>query len=277
MKKILIPIDFSDCSMNAVEFGTEIARQVQAKIILMHAFAVPIPGITETLREVERMYVEEENEIHEKLKRIGDQIASYKDIYGNNLDCTNLVMQGGADGSIMQITIEQQPDLIIMGTVGNKGWENILGSTAIGVIRSSICPVLVIPSLAHYAPLKDILMAVDLPLHSIVPIKKTLDFSDIFGADITVVHVSSYKNEKREELYKLKTDCLNAKLDKLKFHSITSEKVEDGILQFLKVNDFQLVVLLKEEHFFLEGLFRKSFIKHLVLNSNKPILIMNDK
>jgi nucleotide-binding universal stress UspA family protein len=49
MKKILIPTDFSECAINAVQYGVELAKVFNAEIILCHSFSVPLPGITDTL------------------------------------------------------------------------------------------------------------------------------------------------------------------------------------------------------------------------------------
>jgi nucleotide-binding universal stress UspA family protein len=166
-----------------------------------------------------------------------------------------------------------------MGTVGNNGWENILGSTTVGIIRRIKRPIIVVPSGLSFTGFKDILISIDFPVHGIKSIQEVVEFARLFNARIQVGHVSSHEEDRqnREKLDHFKEECYKAGITDLDFHTILSSKAGEAIIDFIETNNFQLIALLKERRAFFEGLFHQSFIKQLVLDSKRPLLILSDE
>jgi nucleotide-binding universal stress UspA family protein len=274
MKKLLIPIDFSECSLNAVKYGLGLAKIMRAEIILCHAFAVPIPGITDTLHKVEKLYIEQERSLNAQLGKISDEISSNKDNTGNRIKCSYFLIQSSPTEGVIHYASQFMPDFIVIGTVGNNGWENILGSTTVGIIRRINRPVIVVPSGASFTSIQDILISIDFPLHGIKSIKELVKF-----ARVQVGHVSSeeYEGKENEKLNDFKDECYKEGIRDIDFHTIRSSKASKAIIDFIETNNFQLIALLKERRAFFEGLFHQSFIKQLVMDSKRPLLILTDE
>jgi nucleotide-binding universal stress UspA family protein len=279
MKKILIPIDFSECSLNAVKYGIELAKVMEAEIILCHSFGIIIPGVTETLHDVEQKYIEEEEHFNSELNRISLEIFTHLDKSKNQLKCRHFLIQSGPIEGIAHFVAQFVPEYIVMGTVGSNGWDNILGSTTVGVIRRINTPVIVVPSAAVFIPLKNIFISVDFPVHNIRCIKEVTELASLFNAMVMTGHANTFEEDQsggREKINLLKDECSKTGIN-TQFHTILSSHPDDAILDFIETNDFQLIVLLKERREFFENLFHKSFIKKLVLESQKPLLIMSDQ
>src|SRR5687768_9230307 len=145
MKTILVPVDFSEQSRNAVDYAAEMALYTKSKLILLHIYdntppALDIPMVV-PMTEVERG-------IKEELNRISRNIEQK---YGDNLIQRSLVKLGFVVEEINLAAEENNVDLIIMGMAG-AGYlaERLLGSTATSVIRRSKKPVLVIGSQMHF-------------------------------------------------------------------------------------------------------------------------------
>jgi nucleotide-binding universal stress UspA family protein len=278
MKKILIPVDFSDCSLNAVKYGTELAKVIEAEIILCHSFGIIVPGVTDTLHDVQQKYIEEKH-FDSELNKISQEISSHLDKSKNPLKCRHFLIQSGPIEGIAHFTAQFAPEYILMGTVGSNGWDNVLGSTTVGVIRRINTPVIVVPSTVVFVPPQNIFISVDFPLHNIRCIKQVTQFTSLFNAMVMVGHVSTFEEDQsggREKMNLLRDECSRAGLN-IQFHTILSSRPDEAILDFIQTNDFQLIVLLKERKDFFESLFHKSFIKELVLESKKPLLIMADQ
>ncbi|MFN0158591.1 MAG: universal stress protein [Bacteroidota bacterium] len=141
ISRILVPMDFSAHSKNALKYAISMAEQFNAALYLVYIVEptvypadlgfgqVVIPGIEDELREKGAAELQEliENEIHGRVK------------------ASSSVRTGKPHQEILVEAKEKKIDLIIIATHGHTGVENMLfGSTAARVIRTAICPVLTI-------------------------------------------------------------------------------------------------------------------------------------
>ncbi len=139
LKQILVPIDFSDCSLWALDFALTLAVPFGAKIILLHVVEPAVYqqghlGITPPLEETNYNLVEAGRE------RL---LALVKNRVGQRLRTETLVRLGRAHSEIPDTAKALSADLIVMGTHGYTGLKHVLlGSTTERVVRHAPCPVL---------------------------------------------------------------------------------------------------------------------------------------
>jgi nucleotide-binding universal stress UspA family protein len=279
MKKILVPIDFSECSINALNYGVELAKITDAEIMICHALSVPIPGIMDTLHGIQKKYAEEEKKANVTLEKISQEISSQKHNSGGKIKCDFSVIQGGAVEVISDVAAQFKPDYIVIGTVGNKGWENVLGSTTLNSIRTINMPIIAVPLNAKFVNFKNVLISIDSPNHHINSIRQVRDLAKIFNSRVVVSHVTSFGEHQRfisEKFNQIKDECHKQGIRDIDFQTLLSTEGTDAIIDFVEKNNFQLIVLLKEKHSFFDGMFHKSFIKRLVMDCKKPLLVLND-
>lgn len=134
--KILIAIDGSEHSKKAMEVVAKVAKDLNAKIDLIHVvvmidenfkYGVPTPGIREALEE-EGIAILRDGEDFFKKKGI-----KVKEILEHGEPSDAIIQQGKAY------------DLIVMGTVGRTGIEKfLLGSVSERVVRHATCSTLII-------------------------------------------------------------------------------------------------------------------------------------
>jgi universal stress protein A len=140
-RKILCPVDFDDNSMAALEIGCKVAVQNEASLCLIHVVKVPADS-TEMPPEALKPYPVWEREAKLKLDRIAsERIPSV--IRGGTFTRT-----GFPAGQVTAATEDLDVDLIVMATHGHSRSavkHLFLGSVAERVVRSSLCPVLVVP------------------------------------------------------------------------------------------------------------------------------------
>ena len=146
IQRILVPIDFSEHSKNALKYAIPFAEKFKASIDLIYVVEPTIypadfsfgqigfPNVEEELRT--RGIVELENLI---TKEIAGRVVSRK-----------TVRTGKPFYEINQYALEENISLIIIATHGHTEMEQILfGSTAEKVVRKAPCPVLVVRSGEH--------------------------------------------------------------------------------------------------------------------------------
>ena len=141
VKRILVPIDFSEHSKNALQYAIPFAKQFDAELLLVYIVEptiypadfsfgqVGIPSLEAEMREKGK----------ESLKRlVKEQVAG-------EVSARTIIHTGKPFLEIINVAREEKVDLIIIATHGHSGVEHILfGGTAEKVVRKAHCPVLVV-------------------------------------------------------------------------------------------------------------------------------------
>ncbi|HET9867778.1 MAG TPA: universal stress protein [Nitrospira sp.] len=141
LKRILVPTDFSDCSLDALEYAAVVASQSKASVELLHVLEPVYYGLDFTF--------EHAGERERKRK----QIAQVLEDVSADLSKAGILVKTGIRGGIPPDTILEYvqtsaSDLIIMGTHGRRGLSHLMtGSVTEAVLRRGRCPVLAVRKL----------------------------------------------------------------------------------------------------------------------------------
>jgi nucleotide-binding universal stress UspA family protein len=141
IRSILVPIDFSVHSKNALKYAVPLAEKFNASLHLVYVVEptiypadlgfgqVVLPGVEEELRE----------------KGEGELDALRRREIGKRVKATTAVRTGNPHQEILREAEEKGVDLIVVATHGHSGVEHMLfGSTADRIVRRSKVPVLTI-------------------------------------------------------------------------------------------------------------------------------------
>jgi nucleotide-binding universal stress UspA family protein len=137
IKRVLVPIDFSPCSLRALDYAVVLAEGCHAKLILLH--------VVESARYSDEYFgaSADENAPHIKAEREHLAETSRKRI-GHRVASETLVRMGRPWSEIPDTAKALGVDLIVMGKHGSNPKKDTFGSTAEGVLRHAHCPVLTI-------------------------------------------------------------------------------------------------------------------------------------
>ena len=136
-KNILIPVDLSEASDPAAERAKSLAELSGAKITLLHVVDyLPPQFIAAQLPEG---YSTEKA----LMDRAATQMEEWAEATGLG-DCAKMVRMGSAKRIIVEVAKENECDLIVMSSHGDRGIARIIGSTARGVLHDAACDVLVV-------------------------------------------------------------------------------------------------------------------------------------
>jgi universal stress protein A len=144
--RLLVPIDFSEHSKNALKYAVPFAEKFKASIDLIYVVEPTIYPADFSFGQIGFPNIEEElrtrgsDELENLIKKeIAGKVVSRK-----------VVRIGKPFYEINQYALEENMSLIIIATHGHTGMEQILfGSTAEKVVRKAPCPVLVVRSGEH--------------------------------------------------------------------------------------------------------------------------------
>jgi nucleotide-binding universal stress UspA family protein len=143
IRNILVPIDFSKMSIQAIKTAGGLAQRFAATIHLAHVrqfdyagFSAPAPPLV----PFSLMTYDQEGE-----KKVLNELNALAGKYCVSSATCHMLSGGPAFDEICRVAQEIPADLIVMPTHGRTGWKHVfLGSTAEKIVRHSPCPVLVV-------------------------------------------------------------------------------------------------------------------------------------
>jgi nucleotide-binding universal stress UspA family protein len=147
LKQILIPIDFSDYSDQALRWGVSLAQKYGAQLLLLHVIPEVLEEVSARESTGEQLVIDLTAEVEAQLHEIARQ--GLKE--GVAVDMR--VADGEPADAILRMARQEKIDLIVMGTHGRTGLSHLLlGSTAEAVVRAAACPVFTVRASATHAP-----------------------------------------------------------------------------------------------------------------------------
>ena len=141
IRRILVPVDFSEPSLGALRYAVALARMLQASLDVLHVVeAVAYAPMVGPTFDLERLREEREHGARRKLEQLVARLGKRR---GRK---QVLLRVGTAARSIVYEAKRRSYDLIVMATQGRHGvgrW--LLGSVAERVVRTADCLVLIVP------------------------------------------------------------------------------------------------------------------------------------
>lgn len=144
LKKILCPIDHSDCSKEALKYAVSFAMKDEAELYLLHV--IDVRTFDESFNMTSKPLPDDETikQLKEKLLEcVPEEIRS-------DMRIEPIVVQGVPFSEIISIAKEKEISVVVMGTHGRTGIAHImLGSVSEKVVRKAPCPVLTVRQSKH--------------------------------------------------------------------------------------------------------------------------------
>ncbi|MDQ6668218.1 MAG: universal stress protein [Thermoproteota archaeon] len=142
MRKILVPIDGSECSLNAAKYAIKVAKDENAELFCIHVIASVPYGYASSPPAIDQYF----KDIEEKAQSWFDKVRDMAKNEGiPELKTETFANVKSVIGSIIDYATGRDVDLIVIGTRGRTGLKRFLmGSVANGVVQHAHCPVLLV-------------------------------------------------------------------------------------------------------------------------------------
>lgn len=137
---VLVPVDFSDCSLEAFEYAVQVAKQCQAAVTLLHVL-----GASSYSLDFELTHLDAYKQLRQKAESRLGQLTSV--LHAQDIQANYRLNDLPAADAILDDLQDVQADLIVMGTHGRRGFSRLLmGNVTSAVLRRAPCPVLTVKS-----------------------------------------------------------------------------------------------------------------------------------
>ncbi|HET8860485.1 universal stress protein [Marivirga sp.] len=275
IKHILVPTDFSECAMNALNYATKFAKHInpQAKITILNAYSVPLgSGDFNISYDVGESEEEIKKFIDSEFLKIEDSTPILKEFRYQTIKMEDYVKDAVED-----FCAKNAVDLIIMGTKGASGVDEvILGTNAHRVIKAEVPHVLVIPQHAKYEDIKNIALSNDYKGIIAEKINLVKEIRQAYSSQIHLLHVSEEPMLDKEKAEEAKNLELHLKGLPHQYHFMINKNLEDGIDEFTNKNKIDLLVVLPRKKGLFQSLFSKSESKPLIFHTKVPLLAISN-
>lgn len=182
---MLVPVDFSEISLNALQHAAQLARHFDNDLILLSILEDDfLSNIFSFSKSEAKDNLAKEAMMH----RLQIKAHEIKEQYG--IECKYDVRIGKPYKTIVETAEEYGCDAIVMGTHGASGLDRVIGSTASRVISNSTMPVVVVKTSRNPNAYKDIVFPLDLSKESKQKMKWAIHIGKSYHSTI---HVLTYK------------------------------------------------------------------------------------
>lgn len=142
LRRILVPVDFSDCSRKALRYASAFAKQFQAELTLLHVLEAPPTQVW----VIESVF----SGAGGPRELVAEELSAWQEEIDGGIATKAVLREGVADQQILQAIEDNNIDLVILGTRGRSGLAHLfLGSTAERILRHASCPVLLVREHEH--------------------------------------------------------------------------------------------------------------------------------
>ena len=145
-KELLVPTDFSEYSLRAIDYAVEIAEKFDSHLTLVYVVEplLQAADLTWTTVDFEELNKAHKDTAEKQLAKLADERIP------KSVRCDAVILFGKAFVEILKYAKEQNADLIVMATHGRGAISHLLmGSTAEKVVRKAACPVLTVKHPKH--------------------------------------------------------------------------------------------------------------------------------
>ncbi len=273
IKKILVPVDFSETAGNALRYATAFAAHLgQSSLTIVHVFMPQVdseyPNFIPPMKEFtsfrQKMMEDFLGGIQELEQLKGVEVG--KEIW-LGFPADELIRRSG------------EYDLIIMGTTGEGGLLNkVFGSVSSAVAQRADCPVILVPSDAAFSRICRVLYASHYEAADRRMVEQLAAFNELFHACIHFVHVRDagsdrFDKEKEQIFSTLFKDGEPAFA--FEIAELEGESVAETLNQYAEAHHTELIVLVTRRRNFWEKLFHKSQTRDMARIAHRPLMVLH--
>ncbi|QIE59727.1 universal stress protein [Rasiella rasia] len=275
MKTILVPTDFSPHSENALRAAASIAKNNDAKIVVVH-----MAGIKDSHLTKEEASTALESVFYLKLSE--KRFAEFLDkSYLEGVKVSEVIRKHKSFTELNDVAKEHDASLIVMSSHGSSGWEEMLiGSNTEKVVRTADIPVLVVKQLVSDFKIDTGVFASDFSLENTEAFEKAQRFFKEFDTVMNMVYVNTpgpdFRNSKEidEVLFKFfeATGAKNPSEEVSKVAIVSDYTIEGGIFMFSQMLDADIIVIPTHGRRGLSHLLKGSLSEDIANHAIVPVL-----
>jgi nucleotide-binding universal stress UspA family protein len=273
--KILVPLDFSDIALEALETAAGIARRQNAELILLHVIEFLQYPMTEYRATYMHQAVAEMNKAEKD--NLQNKASEIKNKY--QIEATTCLLMGNLRDTIIETAVNKEIDMIVMGSHGASGLRGyFIGTNAYDVIKKAPCPVLTIPAGQQKKEFRDIIFPVRLVTQALNKYEAVREIACKNRATLHILEIipDTGSEETKAQLKKQLDPLLNGlDEDSIVYMVVTAIAANDPAKETLReaerINADLIVITASPDHN-LKELLIGPYVQQIVNHAKYPVL-----
>ncbi len=275
MKIIIIPTDFSPIATNALHYGIDMAKAVNASLLLLNVYQVPV-----SYSDVPIMLVSVDELKKSAEAKLATLKAEVEHITSGDVKVYTEARLGNVSDELETLCNKIKPLAVVMGSKGSTGLERVLfGSNTLSAIKHLTWPVISIPPGKNFGNgIKKVGFACDFrDIVNTTPAGAIKEFVKAFNAELHVLNVDYHDQHFKPETPE-QSALLHTMLEEVKpvYHFIEHPDIEDGVNEFAEKNNLDIIIAIPKRHKLLDGIFKPSSTKQLLFQSHVPVMCVHE-
>lgn len=288
-KEILVPVDFSEYSLAACEFGFRLAHDLDCEVKLLHAFFTPfypgaIPfGDSFTFQATDQEIYQDiksktENEMQSLVKKIEMEIT--REILPK-VTYHTVLLEGLPEEEIISYSKKVRPTAIVMGTRGKNAKElDLIGSVTAEVMEGCRTPIFAIPEGAKardLSAMKKIVFLTNFQEREFKAFDVMMNFLKQYPVKVYLAHIA-----KKEDVWnEIKLSGIQQRFSDLYPQLVTeyrlieqNEGMEESLDKFVKEHNIDLISLSSSRRNLFARMFNPGIARRMLFHSDTPLLVI---
>jgi len=272
LKNILVPVDFHESSMKAVEFAHHLASQVEGEIFLLHV--IETPGLMADLFASGDLLVKITDQSKEKLQELSDSIRQK----GSGIKVGNRVERGKPYEKILKVADEIEARFIILGEDRQQnGLKRDLGSTVYHVTLKSPVPVLTLKGNATEMG-KKILVPLDLTRETRKQLSSAVVYGMNYNASIILVSAMIAGMDMEQSLIYKKLSQAKKVLEEngvdceMKLFEHSNVPPFNRVLEYADETGADMILVMTHQEGYTHDNYIGAFAHHIINRSKVPVI-----
>lgn len=278
MRKILVPTDFSENALNALQYALELFKYDVCEFFVLHTYQDELYQDEvllnrETLAEITRI-------VSSRTEAQLDKLAGH--IHEKFINPRHTIHTIAANSMLLdeadKIVDNENIDLIIMGTRGKTNDRKVtFGSHTLQVLKYVQCPVLAVPEDFKGIQPRHILFPTDYMIpYKRRELKLLCELASPYRAAIDILYISksqklSLRQEDNQQF--IKEELCKTEIN---FLTIPDSNITHAISTYIQENEVDMLVMVNTRHSFLENILFQSTIDKISLHIKIPFLALQN-
>jgi len=274
MVRIFVPVNFSDYTINAVNYALKLSQKIPSVITLISCHS-PI--------EENGNAVLEKKDHEEHLRQLKAKLEERLGLDENsNISLLTRIVKGYPEDVLVEISLQEEPDVIVMGT-RSKGEtiKELLGSVTSDVIKNANVPVLAVPadSTVDVDKISHVLFVTDFSDTDYRSFHKLIRLIAPFQTKIYAVHFKAVEPDRwdKKRLEEMRLYCHQTYRNyQIEFDFITGDEFIESLDTFILDNSIELIAMTRRKRNMISKILHPSITRKILFHTDIPLLVFHE-
>ena len=278
MNKILLPTDYSETSVKAIEYASKLFQDNPCEFNVVHSYQLARSGLSRLRKRYTEtsVYRKSESAARSEMRKL---LKTLEEVHKDDPHLYRaFVTAQRMPDSIKQSLLELQCDMIIMATTGASGLKEIfLGSNAVKVIKKiNFCPILLVPANYEYVPVEKILFVNDFrrnfEAEELTPLRA---MARLTKARVVLLYVNDGEaftadQERNREIFLELFSGIPVEEQQMPMDNFIADIIED----YSNHHGVNMLAMIRNKHSTIYQMLREPVVKRIAFRSDIPFLVM---